>query len=251
LHGESNLTPPSQEAKPTGSEPSSSTKHKVEEVLKSPEVLFHEIRASLLGMNDPQVLSRFEAFMNLRQIVPHSTPATFVGTPNTIGQQHSMEIASPIASLTPLQTSFGNPNSVLTFIGDITPILPEDMPPSYFFFSKKQKAIMKRESHQKDRVITKRKRPVYDGKNHGGPEFAKEVAGSLGAFATANQWSMDNLIEQLRHKCLLVEKLQNEIYNTEHIVISRMNQNFEQIKTSHQQQIKHLQDNLYLLYQSS
>jgi hypothetical protein len=41
---------------------------------------------------------------------------------------------------------------------------------------------VKRESHQKDGVITKRKRLVYDGNDHDGPEFAKEVAGSLGAF---------------------------------------------------------------------
>jgi hypothetical protein len=84
--------PPSQEARPTGSEPSSSTKHKVEEVPKIPEVLFHEIRTSLSGLNDPQVLARFEAFMNLGQVVPHSTPTTPAGTPNTTGQEHSTEI---------------------------------------------------------------------------------------------------------------------------------------------------------------
>jgi hypothetical protein len=50
---------------------------------------------------------------------------------------------SPITSLTPLQTSFGNPSSELTFVGDLTPILPEEMPPSDFFFSKKRKAIVK------------------------------------------------------------------------------------------------------------
>jgi hypothetical protein len=49
----------------------------------------------------------------------------------------------------------------------------------------------------------------------------------------------------------LVEKLQNEIYNIEQIVRSRMNQDFEQIRDSHQQQIKQLQDNLELVYQSS
>jgi hypothetical protein len=38
---------------------------------------------------------------------------------------------------------------------------------------------------------------VYDGKDHDGPEFAKEVVGLLGDFSTANQWSMDNLTEQL------------------------------------------------------
>jgi hypothetical protein len=53
---------------------------------------------------------------------------------------------------------------------------------------------------------------VYDGNDRDDPEFTKEVAGSLGAFSTANQWSVDNLAEQLRHKCLLVEQLQKKIY---------------------------------------
>jgi hypothetical protein len=67
------------------------------------------------------------------------------------------------------------------------------------------------ESHQKDGVITKRKRMVYDGNNQDALEFAKEVVGSLGSFSTTNQWSVDNLDEQLRHKCLLVEHLQSQI----------------------------------------
>jgi hypothetical protein len=160
-------------------------------------VLFHEIRASLAGLEDLQVLSRFEAFMNLGQVVPHSTAATPVGTPNTTRQEPSTEICSPITSLTPLQTSFGNPSYELTFVGDLTPILLEEMAPLEFFFSKKWKSIMKRESHQNDGVITKRKRLVYDGKDHDGPELEKEVAGSLGDFSTPNQWSVDNLTEQL------------------------------------------------------
>jgi hypothetical protein len=46
-------------------------------------------------------------------------------------------------------------------------------------------------------VITKRKRILYDGNNQDAPEFVKEVAGSLGAFAMTNQWYIDNLAEQL------------------------------------------------------
>jgi len=74
---------------------------------------------------------------------------------------------------------------------------------------------------------------VYDGKYQDDPEFAKEVADSLGAFATANQWSVDNLTKQLQHKCLLVEKLHNEIHSTKQIVRSRMNQDIEQIRASY------------------
>jgi hypothetical protein len=55
---------------------------------------------------------------------------------------------------------------------------------------------VKRESHQKDGVITKRQRMVYDGNDRDDLEFMKEVAGSLGDFSTGNQWSVDNLAKQ-------------------------------------------------------
>jgi hypothetical protein len=41
---------------------------------------------------------------------------------------------------------------------------------------------------------------LYDRNDRNDLEFSKEVAGSLGAFATANQWSMENLAEKLRQK---------------------------------------------------
>jgi hypothetical protein len=44
---------------------------------------------------------------------------------------------------------------------------------------------------------------VYDGKGQNDPEFAKEVADSLGAFATANQWSVDNLTKATATKISL------------------------------------------------
>jgi hypothetical protein len=88
--------------------------------------------------------------------VPPSSPATPVVTSNTTEQQQPIDISTRITLLTALQTSFENPNSKLVFVGDFSPILPKEMPPSDLFFSKKQKAIVKRESHQKDGVIIKR-----------------------------------------------------------------------------------------------
>jgi hypothetical protein len=41
---------------------------------------------------------------------------------------------------------------------------------------------------------------IYDGHGQDDPEFAREVADSLGAFATANQWSVDNLTKQLEQR---------------------------------------------------
>jgi hypothetical protein len=93
-------------------------------------------------------------------------------------------------------TSFETPSSEVVHIDEITPNFPEEMPPSSFFFNKKRKAIVKKESHQKY-AYTKRHKIVYDGKSQNDLEFAKEVADSLGAFTTANQWLVDNLTKQL------------------------------------------------------
>jgi hypothetical protein len=60
---------------------------------------------------------------------------------------------------------------------------------------------------------------VYGGHNRDDTEFAKEVVGSLGAFSTANQLSVENLVEQQQQKSLLVEKLQKKIHTTEQIVV--------------------------------
>jgi ABC-type phosphate transport system auxiliary subunit len=92
---------------------------------------------------------------------------------------------------------------------------------------------------------------VYDGKDQDDPKFEKEVADSLGDFSIANQWSRDNLTKQLQHKCLLVEKLQNEIHSTEQTSRNRMNKDIEQIRASHQYQMKQLHDSLELIYQIS
>jgi ABC-type phosphate transport system auxiliary subunit len=79
---------------------------------------------------------------------------------------------------------------------------------------------------------------LYDGKYQDDPKFAKEVSYSLGDFSTTNQWLVENLTKQLQQKCLLVEKLQNEIHSIEQTIRIRMNQDIEQIKASHRYQMK-------------
>jgi len=92
-----------------------------------------------------------------------STPTTSVA--NTAEQQLYKEIGDPITSLTPLQSTFGNLVSKVIFIDDLTPIAPEDMPPSNFFFTKKRRDIVKKDSRQKDGVIVKKERMMYDVHN--------------------------------------------------------------------------------------
>jgi hypothetical protein len=42
------------------------------------------------------------------------------------------------------------------FIGDLTPISTTEMPPSEFFFSKKRRDVVKRETHQKEGATVKK-----------------------------------------------------------------------------------------------
>jgi hypothetical protein len=139
---------------PPGFEPGYSGKHNIEETPKSSEVLTQELEASLLRQLGHQALAHLKTYLKQGHDAYPSTKTT--PATNIAEQQQSTEIGTPITSLTTLQSSFRNPSSKIILVSDITPISLEEMPPSYFFFSKKWRAIVKRESHQKDGVLTKR-----------------------------------------------------------------------------------------------
>jgi hypothetical protein len=69
--------------------------------------------------------------------------------------------------------------------------------------------------HQKEGVTVKKHRVLLDGQNLEEEDFATEVAGSLGAFATTNLFSVDSLKEKLKQKNLMIIHLQNQIRTTE------------------------------------
>jgi hypothetical protein len=185
LQGESVATSPTKESVPPSFESGNFSKKDTNETPKGFEVLTQELKVSLSIRLGPQAMTQLETFLKKGKDTSPSTPASSVA--NTTEQQPSTDIDTPITSLTPLQSSFGNPSFEVIYVGDLTPILSEEMPPSVFFFSKKWRAILKRETHQKYGAIVKRKIMVYDGHNRDDTEFAKEVAGSLGTFSTANQ----------------------------------------------------------------
>jgi hypothetical protein len=124
------------------------------------------------------------------------------------------------------------------------------MPSSYFFFNKKRKAIIRRESQQKGGVITKKQRMVYDGQGQSDPEFAKQVADSLGAFATTNLWSVDQLRKQLDQKNILIEQLHNDMKHIEVIAREKINSEINQVKQGFEQQINQLEEKLKISFQN-
>jgi hypothetical protein len=60
-----------------------------------------------------------------------------------VGGTTSTELGSPITSLTPLHSTYGNPHEGALYVSDLEPISRDDIPPSNCFFSKKRKAILK------------------------------------------------------------------------------------------------------------
>jgi hypothetical protein len=55
------------------------------------------------------------------------------------------------------------------------------------------------------------------------------MAGSLGAFATTNQCSVENLVEQLKQKNMLVSQLQDQMMVVERDARNQMNKDFEHV----------------------
>jgi hypothetical protein len=198
---------------------------------KKIEVLTQQGNATLTNPPDDQTKSQAEALIKKGEEKPPSTLDK--STTNTVGKQPSTLIGIPIKSVTPLQSSRGNPNDEVVFIEDLTPISVEEMPPSDLFYSKKRRVVVKIETHQREGSTVKRHRVLYDGQALEEAEFSMEVTGTLGPFSTTNQCSVGNLTEQLKQKDMLVKQLQNQI-NMEPVeqasMINEMNKGFEQIR---------------------
>jgi hypothetical protein len=161
-----------------------------------------------------------------------------------VRKEPSTDIGSHVQSNTPLQFSRGNLSAEVVFIEHLTPISVNEMPPYDFFFNKKRIVVVKRETHQKEGASFKRHRLLLDGQALEEAKFTTEVAGSLGAFATINQYSVGNLKEQLKQKNLLVIQLKNQFNTVEQNVISEMNMIFEQIRACDRQEIQQLKFSL-------
>ena len=113
-------------------------------------------------------------------------------------KQKSKKIGSPIAIVTPLQFTKGNSDAGWIFNEELTPISIEERPPNEFFFDKKRKAVVRQELYQKEGVMAKKFKIMTDGKAAKEGYFAEEIARTLGAYDTANQYSVGTLTTQLK-----------------------------------------------------
>jgi hypothetical protein len=87
----------------------------------------------------------------------------------------------------------------------------EELPPNEFFFDKKRKVVVKQEIYREAGMVTKRFKILADGKAMKKEEFATQIAGTLGDFSTANQYSVGSLKEQLKRKNCLIKTLEAKL----------------------------------------
>jgi hypothetical protein len=242
LQGGSPMSPTAQQMETRSSEAVSPNRQETRESLEKIEVLTQKEDIPSTNVLGDQAKDQVETLTKEGEEVLLFTPDK--STTNAANKQSSIEIGSPIQSITPLQFTRGNPNAEVVFIENLTPISVEELPPSNFLFSKKRKAVVKREMHQKEGSAVKRHRVLIDGEALEELDFAEEVAGSLGAFATTNQFSVENLKERLKQKDLQISQLQNQMKTVEKNVRSEVNKGFEQIRANDRQEIQQLKSSL-------
>jgi len=198
LQGENLMSPATQQTETQNLEAESSSKQETPENSEKSEISTQKKDIPVTEVSDDQAKDQPETLTKQGEDRPLSSPDK--STTDETGNRLSTEIGNPIQIVTPLQSTRGNPNIEVILIGDLTHISIEEIPPSDFFFSKKRKVVVKKEMHQKEGATVKKHGLLLDGQNLEDEDFATEVVGSLGAFATSNLFSVNNLKERLKQR---------------------------------------------------
>jgi hypothetical protein len=248
LQGESTNPPSEQESIPPGFELKSLDKRTTEENPKNSEVPSQRSETSQTEHPGSETDSKSETPLKPNQMIPPSSSTIPVDTPKTTEGTQLTELGSPITTLTPLQSTFGTPHLEVMYISELTPISIEEIPSSDFFFSRKRKVVVKQEMHLKEGTMVKKHRVLVDGQNLEDEDFATEVAGSLGAFAMTNLFSVDNLKARLKQRNQMIAQLQSQIRNTEKNIRDEINKGLEQARAADKQEIQLLKSSLDEMY---
>jgi hypothetical protein len=171
-------------------------------------------------------------------------------TTDAIPKQSFKKIDSPIASITPLQFTKGNPDAGWIFNKELMPIFVEELPPNEVFFNKKRKVVVKQESYQKVGTVAKKFKILTEGKAIEEEEFANEIAGTLGAYATTNQYSVGTLKVELKPKNLLIGNLEAKVATTEANVRDEVRKSLDQARIVDLQEIEKLRSDFEQMFQS-
>jgi hypothetical protein len=118
------------------------------------------------------------------------------------------------------------------------------MPSSDYFFSKKRKAVLKQELHPVGEKAVKKHKIIIDGKKLQDSAFATELAESMGAIASANIYSVENLINTIEQKNQEISQLQDKLKENEKMIGWGIKKGLEQARLKDIQEIQKLNENL-------
>jgi hypothetical protein len=179
LQGEISTPLPEQEETPPGFETNTQGKPNDKDKLENTEIPSQDVEGSQTkesGMDKGKE--------------PETIPEITKNVPEKIGGTALKELGSPITSLTPLQSTFRIPHEGVLYVSDLEPISRDEIPSSDYFFSKKQRVVLKHEIHPRGEGSIKKHRVIIDGKKLKDGEFATELAGTMGAIASTNTYSV-------------------------------------------------------------
>jgi hypothetical protein len=233
LQGEISTPSPEQEETPPGFETNTQGKANDKGKLKNTEIPSQDAEGSQTkesGMDKGKE--------------PETIPEIMKNVPEKIGGTTSTELGSPITSLTPLQSTFGTPHEGVLYVSDLEPISRDEIPPSDYFFSKKRRAVLKQEIHPRGEGTIKKHRVIIDGKKLKDGEFATELAGTMGAIASTNMYSVGNLTTMLEQKDQTIIQLQDKLKENERNISWGIQKGLEQARLKDMQEIQKLNKDL-------
>jgi hypothetical protein len=235
LQGESTTSPSDQEEPPPGFETEVPRTEKM-------EVPWTE-ETEVPPTEETEVLRTDETESSKRKEleIPLDLPEDI---PQKVGGIVSTKLGSPITSLTPLQSTFGNPSMDVLYVSDLEPISRDEIPSSNYFFSKKRKVVLKQEIHARGNTMIKKHRIIIDGRKLKDREFATKIAGTMGALASTNLYSFNNLRNSLRQKDELIVQLEDKLRETEKNISQEINNKLEQARFTDILEIQMLKENL-------
>ena len=108
----------------------------------------------------------------------------------------------------------GNVQEGWIFGEELRPIRAEELPPNEFFFDRKRKVVVKREFYQEGESTVKKYKIMTDGKSKKSDHLATEIVGTLGTYASANQFSIGKMNLQLKRKNRLIKTLEARLAST-------------------------------------
>jgi hypothetical protein len=143
-----------------------------------------------------------------------------------------------------LQSTQGNIEEGWIFNEEMRPIREEELPPNEFFFDKKRKAVVKMEFYQEGESTAKKYKVMTDGKDKKNEQFATEIAGTLGAYASANQFSVELLKNQLKRKNHLMRTLEARLASATENAKGQASVEIEQARLADKNEIEVLKTKL-------